>query len=392
MKTTRKAAPTHDLRRKDLKTRLSSIAIAFLLVFVYSQNIIVLASGKLASAPASTADRNKLNGARSGSSGSSSGARSKSAAPDNCINKASTNTASSRPKPKPGSKMYLWKMTAENGATLYLLGTIHVFKKEFYPLPEEMEKALAKSKSLLVEVDASKPESKEKLQIAFREKGSYIRGKIDLNNINSIDNLSKHISKQTLNELQAYCEKSKIPMVNMIMFKPATVTLLLEQLEVQRMGYTPEFGLDLHLMAEANAAHKKIIGLETEDFQMGLFGDLSDEMQELMLKVTLEDMPTMKEDIEQIMTCWLDGNEESMAELISKDVKEHPEYAPIEERILYQRNVTMAEKLEAYLKGPPTDVFTVAVGSAHLIGPRSIIALLKAKGYKCKQVVAGDPI
>lgn len=56
---------------------------------------------------------------------------------------------------KTGSKLFMWRATSESGATVFLLGTIHVFKKEFYPMPAEIEKAFDKSKALLLEV---KPE------------------------------------------------------------------------------------------------------------------------------------------------------------------------------------------------------------------------------------------
>src|SRR5271155_5015299 len=45
---------------------------------------------------------------------------------------------------KKGAKELLWQVTSPQGGVLYLLGTVHVFKPEDYPLPVEMEKAFSK--------------------------------------------------------------------------------------------------------------------------------------------------------------------------------------------------------------------------------------------------------
>src|SRR5689334_3905992 len=58
-------------------------------------------------------------------------------------------------KPVKGSKLFMWKMTSDAGATVYFLGTIHIARSDFYPLPDEIEKAFEKSSSLLVEADIS---------------------------------------------------------------------------------------------------------------------------------------------------------------------------------------------------------------------------------------------
>src|SRR5262249_172165 len=48
----------------------------------------------------------------------------------------------------------------------------------------------------------------------------------------------------------------------------------------------------------------------------------------------------------------------------------------------------MAEKIEGFLKKGDGPYFVV-VGSAHLVGARGIVGLLKGKGYKAKQVRRG---
>ncbi len=278
-------------------------------------------------------------------------------------------------------KLFLWKMTAESGATLFLLGTIHVFKPEYYPLPAEMEKAFSKSKALIVEVNTTKS-SPDQVKSLLSQRGSY----------QAPDNLAKHVSPETINALGNYCQKTGLPLPVFLSMKPWLASIQVMQLEIQKLGYNSKYGIDLHFMNEANKISKKIIGLETEEFQLSMFADLPQDLQKMMLDLTFIDMHLIKEDAGKMMDCWFAGDAKGLDQVMNRDVIEHPEFMPVTERVLYQRNITMAEKLEPYLKGAPDDVYLVAVGSGHLVGDRSIIELLKKKGYKAEQLKVGDQI
>ena len=41
----------------------------------------------------------------------------------------------SEPAAEAGQKLFCWKVTGSDGGAVYLLGTIHVGRAEFYPLP-----------------------------------------------------------------------------------------------------------------------------------------------------------------------------------------------------------------------------------------------------------------
>lgn len=282
-------------------------------------------------------------------------------------------------KRKPGCNEFMWKASSNSGATLYLLGTIHVFKSEYYPLPDEMEKAFAKSKGLLVEINTTKSDPAV-LRSLLAQKGIYAPS----------DDLSKHIDPQTAKQLQKYCSRGPLKFENMLRFKPWMVCLQIVELEMGRLGYSPKDGIDLHLMNEANSTGKRIIGLETEEFQLGLLAGFSPELQSEWLRQSLMDLDTTEKDAKDLMNAWKNGDGQAMDDLMTKDLKDHPEFTPVQEKLIYERNESMAQKLEAYLAG--TDTYMCAVGSAHLVGPRGIVELLKKKGYFIKQVKAADSI
>jgi uncharacterized protein YbaP (TraB family) len=57
-------------------------------------------------------------------------------------------------------KGFLWKVQSNTG-TAYIIGSIHAYKSELYPLPRKMEDSFDKSDALAVEanINEAKPES-----------------------------------------------------------------------------------------------------------------------------------------------------------------------------------------------------------------------------------------
>ena len=73
-----------------------------------------------------------------------------------------------------------------------------------------------------------------------------------------------------------------------------------------------------------------------------------------------------------------------MESIITRSVSEDKRLSPIYEKILYERNRSMASKIEDYLKTKET--FFVIVGAGHLVGNQGIIEILKGKGFLVEQL------
>ncbi len=345
-----------------IKMSVGKSARAILLAYTLIASIALDCTNAFAAPPSAPASPAKLTSAKTKSN-----------------SKEAAKELSAKSYAKPGSKIFLWKASSESGPTLYLLGTIHVFKNVYYPLPDDMENAFKRARALLVEIDISKSDPEVTKQLV-NQKGVYGAG----------DNITNHISPETAKLLQDYCVKSGMPFANIARLKPWVVALTITQQELQRLGYSINAGIDRHFIDEANGIGKKVIGIETEEFQLGVFTSLSEELQDKMLKLTLVDMNLLPQDAGDMMKAWFQGNESALDQLMTKDVREHPDLAPLDEKLLYERNVSMEKTLESYLKGSPSDVFLVAIGSGHLAGARSVIDILKQKGYKVEQLSAGS--
>jgi hypothetical protein len=59
-----------------------------------------------------------------------------------------------------------------------------------------------------------------------------------------------------------------------------------------------------------------------------------------------------------------------------------------QDQLIYKRNIAMAQQLETYMATPKK--YFVVVGAGHLVGERSILALLREKRYQIDQLVVRE--
>ena len=193
-------------------------------------------------------------------------------------------------------KHFLWKVTGPKGV-VYLLGTIHAGKADFYPLPSIIEDSFKKADTLIEEIDISEPAETARAQRGLIEDGSYSKG----------DTITNHLSEVTRSHLAAYMEKGGLPEPAVAHMRPWLVSMLVAQLELQRMGFDPSYGLDQHFLEEAQQSHKQIGGLEDAGSQLKLFSSLSEEFQDRLLLSSLIDIEESQDVLDLLTRAWHSG-------------------------------------------------------------------------------------
>jgi uncharacterized protein YbaP (TraB family) len=280
--------------------------------------------------------------------------------------------ATAAPMEAGGERLFLWKVTSPTN-TVYLLGSIHVATEDFYPLPEEVEKAFAASKVLAVEVDLTKVDAGA-MQGAMMEKGMYPGG----------DSVARHVPKETLEKLRAYFAGKGMPAAALEQFRPWALAVTITMLEMQTMGYSAEMGIDKHFMD--SAGNKPIVELETADAQIALLSGFPEKLEAEFLASTLESMADSKKLMGQMVEAWKAGDAETLERItLTEPLKERPDLRGVYAKMFDERNVKMAAKVEGFLKKRQQPHFVV-VGAGHLIGDKGIVKLLAKKGFKVEQI------
>ena len=106
--------------------------------------------------------------------------------------------------------------------------------------------------------------------------------------------------------------------------KPWMAATAVTALELQKFGFESAFGVDRHFYEKAKAAGKTIQALETVEFQLGLFDNLSTSIQELFLMQSLEDLKNVEARINGMVDAWTQGNVQDL-ERILEGMREYPE-------------------------------------------------------------------
>jgi hypothetical protein len=267
-------------------------------------------------------------------------------------------------------KGFLWKVQSKTG-TAYIIGSIHAYKSELYPLPKKMEDVFDKSDALAVEanVNEAKPESMMTM----------INGAL----YNDRTMLEKHLSRETYEMTIQKLKELGLPLEIFQNTKPWFVALTLTSMELQKLGLSPEYGIDNYFLKKAEN-RKRVVELESIDYQVNLLSGFSDAEQELFLVSTLKYLDLLKKEINTILTAWNTGDTKTMESYVSKSLQDDPRMLPIYKKLVFDRNKNMASKIEGYLK--TDEQYCVVVGAAHLVGKDGIIEILKGKGYIVEQL------
>ena len=251
-----------------------------------------------------------------------------------------------------------------------MLGSIHLFRKENYPLNPKIENAFEQSDVLAVEAnitDVGRVDVGRLMEIAFYPED---------------ETLEKHVSKETYEFVKKKLGGLGIPPELINKQKPWFLAATLESLELLKLGYTPDSGIDMYFLSKAKGK-KRIVELESLDDQLNLLSRLSDQDQELFLLSTVKDLDVLSKDMDQLINAWTSGETRSMESILTKSLTEDRRLTSIYEKLVYERNGNMTLRIEDLLRTKETCF--VIVGAGHLVGDRGIVEILKRKGYLVEQ-------
>ncbi|CAN5218872.1 TraB/GumN family protein [soil metagenome] len=258
------------------------------------------------------------------------------------------------------------------GHTLFLFGTIHVAKPDFYPLDENVLQALARSSKLALEID---PADVKKTQQAIRRYGFLSEGQ------------TSQLAPELKERLAAALKRQNVPVEAVAQMKPWMLVVMLALNEYAAQGYQAELAVDAHLARSARAQNKAIVALESADQQISLLANLSMPDQLRMLEETLTDIEDGSGDkkIRRIIRLWREADAAGL-ELLSKEMAEDQ---TLSGRFLQQvlrdgRNPSLASGLEKLLKAEKNSL--AGIGLLHLVGEGSVPALLSQRGYLVERI------
>jgi uncharacterized protein len=267
------------------------------------------------------------------------------------------------------AKNFLWKVSGRQGA-IYLVGSVHLLTKDFYPLNAALETAYRDADLLVEEVDIGDMTGAGS-QLALLQRGM----------MPSSRTLDQVLSASTLALLTRKAADLGMPMEALKQFKPWMIALTIEASEWQKAGFDPSLGLDKHFYDQAKTDKKTVQGLETVEYQIARFDEMPMELQDHLLAETLKDIDTEQSNVSRLIESWRTGDAAAVERIVLKDLQQEP---VLYQRLLVERNKNWLPKLDALMSRGSRAM--VVVGAAHLVGPDGLLAMFKAKGYAIEQL------
>jgi uncharacterized protein len=269
---------------------------------------------------------------------------------------------------KKPSNVFMWSVQGTK-SKVFLLGSMHMFKAESYPLDPRIEKAYQSCPKVVFEADIEGPATDE-IRDMMLKLGAYHDGKT----------LRKEVSEKTYALFKERVEANNLKVEQFDTYRPWFAALSIASVEIKRLGFTGQDGLDAHFSKQAASDKKKMIYLETARQQLDMLANAFPGKEEDLLKQSLEEIAVLEKASAEMVQAWKNGDAAKMEAFTRKSLKEFPE---VEKKLFTERNKSWVTRISKLLS-QEGDVFIV-VGAGHLVGKGGLLEMLKAKGYKVVQ-------
>lgn len=279
----------------------------------------------------------------------------------------------------PNGKGIFWKIEKDGAPASWLLGTMHVTDPRVIAMPEPARAAFAGAGTVLIESDEIADEKKA---------GATILARPDLTMFADGRSITDLVDEEDAVKLKEGLKSRGLSLAAVGRMKPWMIAsfVALPACEIARKASGAAF-LDQKLARDALSGGKTLKGLETLIEQISALDSLPLEPQVQGLIQTLELGDGLEDVIETMSQLYLDGDTGMIMPMMRaaapSDEEDAAAYAAFEQRIITDRNHTMAERAGPVLADG--NVF-IAVGALHLPGSEGLVELLRKQGFRVTAV------
>lgn len=265
-----------------------------------------------------------------------------------------------------GEHTLLWEITG-NGLQKpsYLFGTMHILCDQDATLSPNLKKAIKDVQVIYFELDM--------------DDMNELLGAVKYLRMNDGQKLSDLLTKEEYDRVDNYFKQHKMPMPLSYMnrFKPYFISSLIGE-QVMTCDSEKKNGMEQQIMKESRQYEKEIKGLETAEFQAGLFDSIPYDKQAKDLVTYIDSVDSYKQVTMEMVDVYRKQDLQLMDSLMQKSDPGMEQYMDL---LLYGRNRRWVANMPGIM-GPRSTLF--AVGAGHLGGEQGVINLLKKKGYTVK--------
>jgi uncharacterized protein YbaP (TraB family) len=255
-------------------------------------------------------------------------------------------------------KSLLWEVKNAEGKTCsYLFGTIHAIDESKFFYPKKLEKIVSKCDAICLEIAGISTNAPSVEKLMMSEKS--INQLFSISQMDSIHQWAEQFLLMKPEQFDQNFDRAKPFLLMQFILKSS----LPEK--------TKSYEIQFEEIAKMNK--KELLGLETVDFQLSLFDNMSVDNQVKMVMETLREGENSQKKFEEMEQIYLDQDLDRLYRL----TKDDSNY--LNRSFLEDRNLDWIPKFTNMMKDK---VVFIAVGAAHLAGPEGVIELLIKEGFQ----------
>lgn len=263
----------------------------------------------------------------------------------------------------------LWKIEGKDlKQPSYLFGTIHLIKAESYFLPDGFNDAFECSKNIVFEIDMKKMNDPAEMMNLLPK--IMMRGDTSLKDL---------LTDEEYNIVGEHLKKSGLPIFLFEKMKPLFLTMMgdsdFNAMSLQNGDYK-SYEMEFSEMAENKG--KKISGLETIDYQIGVLDAIPYKDQADILMKSITSVDEDSSELDQMVELYKQQNINALHNSIQSD-----DISKYEDILLNNRNNNWIPLMSELMS---QDITFFAVGAGHLGGKDGVINLLRKNGYELTPV------
>lgn len=254
----------------------------------------------------------------------------------------------------------LWEVSGNGLAKpSYVLGTMHILCAQDANLSPQLRQVLDAVAQVYLEVDM------DDLGQMF--------GSLKAMAMRDGTTLSDLLTPEEYQRVEAFFnKKGPLPFKMLERYKPMLLSAMVVE---QQLPCEKANGVEMMLMAEATSRKQEIKGLETMEFQAGLFDSIPYSVQAKELLKAIDSMGQEKASIDSLLLAY---RQQDLALIEKVSMMDDGSVGANLDLLLYGRNRNWATQFGPIAQKMPT---LFAVGAAHLPGSQGLLDLLRKQGY-----------
>lgn len=264
-------------------------------------------------------------------------------------------------KSAPNNKTLLWEISGKNlKASSFFYGTMHLMCAEEAILSKNVQKIIKHVAAIYLEVDLNNTEA-------------LLNGTFNLS-MKENKKLSDLINPEDFELVRSFFAQHQ-PHLSFQLLEKQHPLMLTSSLYEFFLPCEQKNGIELRIVENANRNQKPLFGLETLEFQTGVFDLIPYDQQAKELVKTIKHIDKFKQTMQEMMAVY---KSQDLPQLHNLTMSEDSGISEHLDLLLYTRNNDWVEKFESIARKGAT---LFAVGAGHLGGERGLLDLLQKKGY-----------